>query len=83
MKNAKNILIANSIVLIIILLAQLFSPSIGSYLLDSKIEFLDENSTYWIAKLIETSSVQGFCLLVGLLNISLIAVSVNHLLKQK
>ncbi|ACB62497.1 hypothetical protein Exig_3052 (plasmid) [Exiguobacterium sibiricum 255-15] len=83
MKNAKNILIANSIVLIIILIAQLISPSIGSYLLDSKIEFLDENSTYWIAKLIETSSVQGFCLLVGLLNISLIAVSVNHLLKQK
>ena len=83
MKNAKIILIANSIVLIIILIAQLISPSIGSYLLDSKIEFLDENSTYWIAKLIETSSVQGFCLLVGLLNISLIAVSVNHLLKQK
>lgn len=83
MKNAKNILISNSIVLLIMLLVQLISPSIGSYLLDSKIEFLDENSTYWIARLIETNSVQGFCLLVGLLNISLIAVSVNHLLKQK
>lgn len=83
MKNSKNILVFNSIILGVILLVQLMSPSIGTYLLDSKIEFSNENSAYWIAKLIETNTVQGFCFLVGLLNISLIAVSVNNLLKQK
>jgi len=82
MKNAKTILISNLIILGVIILIQLLSPSLGTYLLDSKIEFSNEDSAYWIAKLIEINTVQRFCLLVGLLNVSLIVVSTNYLLKH-
>ena len=82
MKNAKTILISNLIILGVIILIQLLSPSLGTYLLDSKIEFSNEDSAYWIVKLIEINTVQRFCLLVGLLNVSLIAVSTNYLLKH-
>ncbi len=45
-------------------------------------QFSNEDSAYWIAKLIEINTVQRFCLLVGLLNVRLIAFSTNYLLKH-
>lgn len=87
MNNTKNIarklIVYNSLSLGVVLLIQLLSSSIGKYLLNSKIKFTNEDASYWIAQSIETDTVQGLCLLIGVLNISLIAVSVNHLLKEK
>ncbi|TDL78549.1 hypothetical protein [Peribacillus frigoritolerans] len=78
----KNLVIYNAISLSLILIILLSSSSIGNYLLNSKVEFLNEDAAYWIAQSIEVDTVHSFCLLIGLLNISLIAVSVNHILKK-
>ncbi|WP_057913275.1 hypothetical protein [Peribacillus muralis] len=80
---AKILIVYNAISLGIILLIQVSAPSIGKALLNSKIEFTNEDAAYWVARSIEVDTVQGFCLLFGLLNISLIAVAVNHLLRGK
>lgn len=80
---SRKLLIYNLVSLIIINIINFFSDSIGRYLLEAKIEFLNKDAAYWTAQLIEANKVQTFSLLIGFLNISLIAVAVHHLLKQK
>lgn len=79
----KQILLLNTISLIIILVIQASSPEIGRYMLSTKIEFINEDILYWFARYIETTAVNNICLIIGLLNISLITLAIHHVLSSK
>lgn len=79
----KQILVVNSFSLFFVILLLLFSSTLGERILSSKIEFENENIDYWVARLIETISLQSFGFLLGMLNVGLIILCVHHLLKNK
>ncbi len=86
MKNTKNtsrsLLLYNGISFIIVIIFQLCAPLLGKALLETKVEFIDEGPSYWIAQLIETTSINNIFLLIGILNVILIGVAVNTLLNH-
>lgn len=75
------LLIWNSISLILVLFTQLYSSEIGDSFLS--ITFLNEDIHYWFARYIQTTAINNICLMIGLLNIGLIVLAIHHLLNSK